>query len=92
MGPLPVCGITASDLIHLRFLGFYGFAMTDLEELKARLTELKNEHRDLDEIIQDLTESGPYDQIKLQRLKKRKLQLKDQISVLEDGLLPDIIA
>ncbi len=66
--------------------------MDDLEELKAQLTELKNEHRDLDEIIHDLTSSGPYDQIKLQRLKKRKLQLKDQISRLEDGILPDIIA
>lgn len=66
--------------------------MEDIEELKARLTELKNEHRDLDEVIQDLTSSGPYDQIKLQRLKKRKLQLKDQIALLEDGMLPDIIA
>lgn len=64
----------------------------DEEELKAKLTELKNEHRDLDEIIHDLTNTGSYDQIKLQRLKKRKLQLKDQISRLEDGLLPDIIA
>jgi len=66
--------------------------MEDLEELRAKLTELKNEHRDLDQVIQDLTSSGPYDQIKLQRLKKRKLQLKDQISQLEDGMLPDIIA
>jgi len=66
--------------------------MNDVNELKARLTELKNEHRDLDETIHDLTSSGPYDQIKLQRLKKRKLRLKDQISRLEDGILPDIIA
>jgi len=66
--------------------------MEDEEDLKARLTELKNEHRDLDEVIHDLTNTGSYDQIKLQRLKKRKLQLKDQISRIEDGLLPDIIA
>lgn len=66
--------------------------MEDEEDLKARLTELKNEHRDLDEVIRDLTNTGSYDQIKLQRLKKRKLQLKDQISRIEDGLLPDIIA
>ncbi len=66
--------------------------MDDMEDLKARLTELKNEHRDLDEIIHDLVSTGPYDQIKLQRLKKRKLQLKDEISRLGDGLLPDIIA
>lgn len=66
--------------------------MDDFEEREVQLTELKNEHRDLDEVISDLTNSGPYDQIRLQRLKKRKLQLKDQISRLEDGMLPDIIA
>jgi hypothetical protein len=66
--------------------------MDDIEKIKDRLTELKNEHRDLDEIILQLTSNMQYDQIKLQRLKKRKLQLKDQISMVEDGLLPDIIA
>ena len=66
--------------------------MDDTGKIKERLTELKNEHRDLDEIILQLTSTRGYDQIKLQRLKKRKLQLKDQISMAEDGLLPDIIA
>lgn len=66
--------------------------MDDIDSLKNGLSELKNEHRDLDEIIQHLIESGPFDQIKLQRLKKRKLQLKDQISRMEDGMLPNIIA
>ena len=66
--------------------------MNDIAKIKEKVTELKNEHRDLDEIIRQLIESGPFDQIKLQRLKKRKLQLKDQISRMEDGLLPDIIA
>ncbi len=66
--------------------------MDDIDYLKNGLSELKNEHRDLDEIIQHLIESGPFDQIKLQRLKKRKLQLKDQISRMEDGMLPNIIA
>jgi len=66
--------------------------MQDEEQLQTRLTELKNEHRELDELIADLSGRGPSDQIKIQRLKKRKLQLKDQISNLEDQLLPDIIA
>lgn len=58
----------------------------------AKLAELKSEHRDLDDVIQQLVDSGTADQIRLQRLKKRKLQLKDQIAKIEDGLLPDIIA
>lgn len=66
--------------------------MDDTEALQARLAELKSEHRDLDEVIVHLSESRPFDQIKLQRLKKRKLQLKDQIASIEDKLLPDIIA
>jgi len=66
--------------------------MENEETLRAQLTELKNEHRELDELIDDLADRGPSDQIRTQRLKKRKLQLRDQISVLENSLLPDIIA
>lgn len=66
--------------------------MNDTNKIREYLTELKNEHRDLDDIIKELIGTLQYDQIKLQRLKKRKLQIKDHISVLEDGLLPDIIA
>ncbi len=64
----------------------------DLEALKAKLTALKLEHRDLDEVIARLSERAPFDQLQLQRLKKRKLLLKDQISKIESELLPDIIA
>jgi hypothetical protein len=64
----------------------------DLEAVKARLEMLRIEHRDLDEVIARLVDSGPYDQLQLQRLKKRKLVLKDLISKLESQLLPDIIA
>jgi len=64
----------------------------DLEELKRRLAELKTEHRDLDDVIARLIEHAPFDQIQLQRLKKRKLSLKDQMSRIESQLLPDIIA
>jgi hypothetical protein len=64
----------------------------DLEAVKARLESLRIEHRDLDEVILRLVEKPPYDQLQLQRLKKRKLVLKDLIAKLESQLLPDIIA
>jgi hypothetical protein len=67
-------------------------SVEDLEELKRRLAELKTEHRDLDDVIARLIEHAPFDQIQLQRLKKRKLGLKDQMSRIESQLLPDIIA
>jgi hypothetical protein len=68
--------------------------MTESEEqaLRARLAELVQEHRDLDTAIAALVAAGAHDQIQLSRLKKRKLQLKDQIARIEDSLLPDIIA
>jgi hypothetical protein len=64
----------------------------DTEALKAKLVALKSEHRDLDDVIARLSEHAPFDQLQLQRLKKRKLRLKDQISRIESELLPDIIA
>jgi hypothetical protein len=57
-----------------------------------KLAELRQEHRDLDEAIQALIASGPFDQLQLTRWKKRKLMLRDQITKLEDDMLPDIIA
>jgi hypothetical protein len=62
------------------------------EALERKLVELKTEHRDLDDVIARLSERQPFDQIQLQRLKKRKLQLKDLILQVESKLLPDIIA
>lgn len=64
----------------------------EVAALRARLAALKTEHRDLDEVIARVAEQAPFDQLRLQRLKKRKLLLKDQISRIESGLLPDIIA
>jgi hypothetical protein len=68
--------------------------MTDAEEgaLRAKLAELMQEHRDLDAAIVAMAEQGVNDQLQVTRLKKRKLQLKDQITRIEDALLPDIIA
>ena len=64
----------------------------DVEALKARIEALKSEHRDLDEAILRLSETVPFNHLHLQRLKKRKLALKDLIIRLESRLLPDIIA
>lgn len=68
--------------------------MTDEEELalRAKLAELRQEHGDLDAAIAAIANSAHCDQIQLTRLKKRKLQLKDQIARIEDSLLPDITA
>ncbi|MEK9662021.1 MAG: DUF465 domain-containing protein [Alphaproteobacteria bacterium] len=60
--------------------------------MRRKLFEKRSEHRDLDDVIARLSDEAPFDQLQLQRLKKRKLMLKDEISRLEDQLLPDIIA
>ncbi len=62
------------------------------EELRKRLELLRIEHRDLDAAIDALTDAGGIDQMQVARLKKRKLKLKDQIALIEDYLIPDIIA
>lgn len=67
-------------------------ARQDERELREQLTRLRAEHRDLDAEIVALEETGKADQLLIKRLKKRKLQLKDQITAVEDQLLPDIIA
>jgi hypothetical protein len=62
------------------------------EVLQIELGVLKQEHRDLDEAVLALEERGIRDQLTIQRLKKKKLALKDKIAVIEDRLTPDIIA
>jgi hypothetical protein len=62
------------------------------EMLRIRLEVLRREHRDLDQAIHALEETGRPDQLTLRRLKKQKLALKDQIVKIEDQLIPDIIA
>jgi hypothetical protein len=62
------------------------------EVLRVKLEALKREHRDLDEAIHALEDKGTADQLTLRRLKKQKLVLKDRIALIEDRLLPDIIA
>ena len=67
-------------------------ATADGEVLRQRIDQLHLEHRDLDDVISRLSQSAVQDQLQLQRLKKRKLHLKDQIAHLERQLTPDIPA
>lgn len=64
----------------------------DIKGLELQLLEMRSEHRDLDEIIHDMIQSNHPDQLKIQRLKKRKLRLKDSIILMESKLIPDIDA
>jgi hypothetical protein len=64
----------------------------ETQELQARLVALRTEHRDLDAAISALAEQSVPDQLQMARLKKRKLRLKDEIAMIEDGLVPDLIA
>ena len=64
----------------------------DEREVRRELAELRQEHRDLDAAIDALNESPRPDTIQIQRMKKRKLVLRDRIAKLDDRLLPDIIA
>ena len=66
--------------------------LTDRDSILRKLHELRSEHRDLDTVIARLVDASPLDQLHLQRLKKRKLLLKDEISWLESHLIPDNIA
>jgi hypothetical protein len=60
--------------------------------LAAKLVRLRQEHRDLDSAIEALLAVPAPDQLQVARLKKRKLKLKDEIALVEDSLIPDIIA
>lgn len=62
------------------------------DDIKRRIIELQVEHRDLDEAITRLTEQARIDELQLRRFKKRKLQIKDTITLLQMRLVPDIPA
>lgn len=66
--------------------------MEDPSEIAQKLLALKEEHRDLDQAINRLSEDPGVDQLRLRRLKKRKLKLKDWIAYLESRLIPDLDA
>ena len=62
------------------------------EQMLQQIAMMESEHSDLDAVIERLGEDLPFDQLKLQRLKKRKLALKDEVTKLRSRILPDIIA
>ena len=64
----------------------------DRAAIRHKLEALRVEHRDLDDVIARVNEEAPFDQLRMQRLKKRKLALRDHINRLESELVPDIIA
>lgn len=64
----------------------------DSESIRQRIIELQVEHRDLDQIIARLAAEATHDELQLRRLKKRKLQIKDELVVLQIQLVPDIPA
>lgn len=64
----------------------------ELNSIRKRVSELKLEHRDLDDAIEHLIAIGTFEELKIKRMKKRKLQLKDDIARLENTLIPDILA
>lgn len=72
--------------------GGAGMSEEERRELLAELERLKQEHRDLDAAIEALLATPGFDRLQVQRLKKRKLQLRDRISRIDDQLFPDIIA
>ncbi|MCV6597804.1 MAG: DUF465 domain-containing protein [Mangrovicoccus sp.] len=68
------------------------FEMDTQEVLRVKLEVLRREHRDLDDAIHALEDTARADQLTVRRLKKQKLNLRDRIQIIEDRLLPDIIA
>jgi hypothetical protein len=70
----------------------YHIDMSSIEDIQRRIIELEVEHRDLDAVIDTLVREGHRDELQLRRLKKRKLQLKDNIMLLKMQLVPDIPA
>ena len=79
-GPSKGCGAAAAMI------------QDDRRELEAELARLRQEHRDLDTAIEALHHAPGSDILQVQRLKKRKLQLRDRMTFIEDQLTPDIIA
>ena len=85
-----MAGVFARLLFFCRSIGFA--VMDNIEVLREKLAKLRQEHRDLDDVILRMQKEGPFDQLQAARMKKRKLAVKDEISTIESRLIPDIIA
>lgn len=64
----------------------------EIRQIRTRILELKLEHRDLNQLIEQLVRDPAFEELHIKRLKKRKLQVKDELARLEDKLIPDILA
>ncbi|MDH5388418.1 MAG: YdcH family protein [Gammaproteobacteria bacterium] len=64
----------------------------EIKQIKASIVELELEHRDLNQLIEQLVRDPSFEELHIKRLKKRKLQLKDQMARLENDLIPDFLA
>jgi len=64
----------------------------EIGQIRTRVIELKLEHRDLDQLIEQLVRDPSFEELHVKRLKKRKLQIKDELTQLEGSLIPDILA
>lgn len=102
MLPHMVCGGRGDRKAQAKFSGeslrlgrrqsFQGMHLVDEDEIRTRIEIARRDHRDLDAAIEALRLMPNVDMIQLQRFKKRKLRLRDEITMLEDLLIPDIIA
>jgi hypothetical protein len=90
-GSAPAAG-NAASVAHEALRAAAAMNQEDESELRAQLAQLRQEHRDLDVAIEALHNSPGSDLLQVQRLKKRKLHLRDRIIQVEDQLTPDIIA
>jgi hypothetical protein len=90
-GPANPAGL-ARDLAHEALRAAAAMTQDNESDLKSQLAQLRQEHRDLDVAIEALHNSPGSDLLQVQRLKKRKLHLRDRIIQIEDQLTPDIIA
>jgi hypothetical protein len=90
-GSVPAGG-TAAGVVDEALRAAAAMTQDDESELRAQLAQLRQEHRDLDAAIEALHNSPGSDLLQVQRLKKRKLHLRDRIIQIEDQLTPDIIA
>ena len=90
-GSAPATG-GAANVAHEAIRAAAAMRQEDESELKVQLAQLRQEHRDLDVAIEALHSAPGSDLLQVQRLKKRKLHLRDRIIQIEDQLTPDIIA
>ena len=67
-------------------------SQAEIKQIQTRIIELELEHRDLDQLIEQLEIDPRFEELHIKRLKKRKLKIKDELSLLKNKLIPDILA